>query len=227
MINLNQSEAPRGPRIALSDLEAWIVQPSCVLAVAAVCGVVAVLMRNLSLALLSVFSLTIGLFSGLALLAAVSHARIGIVSARAMGNSPSGAPEGRPVPGQNAVDVAMAIYGISKPADAEQPIFDSKLQDRGLTVKSSWFGKTQVYIGPSAFSSWSMLGSTLAHEVEIHCRQNFPLIFIKDQIGLDGTSDAEREAYRYEILNASRFGLNGRDTSLIAATVDYYYPRGK
>ncbi len=148
-------------------------------------------------------------------------------STRAMAHESEAPLEGRPVPGQEAIDLAMTHFKISRPSDANQPLFDPELKDRGLTVKSSWFGKTQVYIGPSAFANWAMLGSTLAHEVEVHCLQNFPMIFIKDRLGLDGTSDAEREAYRYEIANASRFGLSGRDTGLIAATVDYYYPRGK
>jgi hypothetical protein len=87
--------------------------------------------------------------------------------------------------------------------------------------------KTKVFVGPTAFSSWGMLGSTLAHEVEVHCRQNFPLIVLKDQLGLDGTVEAEREAYEYEIQNAGRFGLDHRDQNLIAATVEYYYPREK
>ncbi len=183
--------------------------------------------RSLSRVLLTLFSISIGFFSGFGLLAAASHARSGAVAARAIAHASVEAPEGQPVASQESIDLAMALYQISRPSDAIAPVFNPELKDRGLTVKSSWFGKTKVFIGPSAFVSWAMLGSTLAHEVEIHCRQNFPLIYLKDQLGLDGTSDAEREAYRHEILNASRFGLNGRDTGLIAATVDYYYPREK
>jgi len=183
--------------------------------------------RNLSRILLTCLCLTSGFVSGFGLLAAASHSRTSVVSVRAISADSDAPLEGRPVAGQEAIDLAMTYYKISKPSDANAPLFDSELKDRGLTVKSSWFGKTQVYIGPSAFANWAMLGSTLAHEVEVHCNQNFPMIFIKDRLGLDGTSDAEREAYRYEITNASRFGLSGRDAGLIAATVEYYYPRGK
>lgn len=185
------------------------------------------LTQNHSRILLTFLCLITGFFSGFGLLAAASQSRTSGVSVRAISSDSDVLLEGRPVAGQEAIDLAMAYYKISKPSDANHPLFDSELKDRGLTVKSSWFGKTQVYIGPSAFANWAMLGSTLAHEVEVHCRQNFPLIFIKDRLGLDGTSDAEREAYRYEITNASRFGLSGRDAGLIAATVEYYYPRGK
>jgi hypothetical protein len=196
-------------------------------------GVDAVLNRNLSRVLVALFSLTAGFSSGFALVAAMSHVRSGHASAKTISAMRSGgaaqvaAPEGRPVPGQEAIDQAMETYSIAKPDDADHPIFDPELKDRGLTVKSTWLGKTQVYIGPSAFTSWGMLGSTLAHEIEVHCRQNFPVIFMRDQLGLNGTAEAEREAYRYEIQNAARFGLSGRDTNLIAATVEYYYPRGK
>lgn len=185
------------------------------------------LKRNLSRVFLALLSLSAGFFSGFALVAVASHARSGHVSAKAIEAGDLSVPEGRPMPGQEAIDLAMEIYNISRPADAEHPVFDAELKDRGLTVKSSWLGKTQVSIGPSAFSSWGMLGSTLAHEVEIHCRQNFAMIYMRDQLGLNGTAEAEREAYRHEILNAERFGLSGRDRTLITATVEYYYPRGK
>lgn len=197
------------------------------LVVAVVAGVDAVPNLSRSHILVTFLCLVAGFFSGFGLLVVASHARSKDAPARAISREFDAPLEGRPVVGQEAIDLAMNFYKISKPADANQPVFDPELKDRGLTVKSSWFGKTQVYIGPSAFANWAMLGSTLAHEVEVHCRQNFPMIFIKDRLGLDGTSDAEREAYRYEISNASRFGLSGRDAGLIAATVEYYYPRGK
>ncbi|NDE15432.1 hypothetical protein EBZ80_10930 [bacterium] len=183
--------------------------------------------RNLSRVLVTLISLTAGFSSGFGLVAAVSQARGAHASAKTLSAEAVAIPEGHPVPGQEAIDHAMEIFKISRPDDAERPVFDPGLTDRGLTVKSSWLGKTQVYIGPSAFTSWGMLGSTLAHEVEVHCRQNFPVIFMRDQLGMNGTAEAEREAYRYEIQNAARFGLSGRDTKLIAATVEYYYPRGK
>ncbi len=183
--------------------------------------------RNLSRVLVTLISLTAGFFSGFGVVAAVSQARSAHASAKTISAGPVAVPEGHPVPGQEAIDQAMEIFKIAKPDDASHPVFDPELKDRGLTVKSSWLGRTQVFIGPSAFTSWGMLGSTLAHEVEVHCRQNFPVIFMRDQLGMDGTAEAEREAYRYEIQNAARFGLNGRDTNLIAATVEYYYPRGK
>lgn len=185
------------------------------------------LKKRLSWFILSSISLSSGFLAGFGILILASQSR----ASTRLGAIPHASsvmlPAGTPEPGQEAVDLAMAVFKISRPENAAMPVFDPDLKDRGLTVKTSWTSKTKVYVGPSAFSSWGMLGSTLAHEIEVHCRQNFPLIVLKDQLGLDGTADAEREAYAYEIRNAARFGLDNRDQNLIAATVKYYYPREK
>jgi hypothetical protein len=81
-----------------------------------------------------------------------------------------------------------------------------------------------VLIGPAAFDSWALLGSTLAHEILVHCQQNFFLISVMDLLHLDGTGAAERQAYEYELSHAQQFGLSEDDQELVAATVAYYYP---
>ena len=133
-------------------------------------------------------------------------------------------PTTRPKPGQAAVDLAIAMYGIQIPKSAMHPKFDSELADRGLTTRGAFMEKSEVTIGTAAFTSWALLGSTLAHELEIHCNQNFFLIYAFDLIGLDGTGEAERIAYAHELNHAKRFGLKKFDTNLIADTVAYYYP---
>lgn len=133
-------------------------------------------------------------------------------------------PIGKPSLGQESINIAISVFSIDVPASANYPKFRSQLTDRGLSTREPWAKRINVDIGPSAFTSWALLGSTLAHELEVHCTQNFLLINLLDTIGLDGTGAAERQAYMHEINNAKRFNLGKNDTELIAATMNYYYP---
>jgi hypothetical protein len=133
-------------------------------------------------------------------------------------------PETPPPVTQSAIDLALQLYGIEVPATAEHPTLDLALADRGLTTRGALMDKAIVTIGPAAFTSWGLLGSTLAHELEVHCRQNFLFIHVMDLVGLDGTGEAERQAYQHELRNAHRFGLDIVDSELIADTMNYYYP---
>jgi len=133
-------------------------------------------------------------------------------------------PAGLPRPSQKSIEIAMTLYGIEVPDTAVRPRFSQQLADRGLSMREPWDDKIKVEIGPSAFTSWALLGSTLAHELEVHCKQNFVMINFLDSIGLDGTGEAERQAYMYELHNARRFGLEKYDVDLILATMNYYYP---
>ena len=132
-------------------------------------------------------------------------------------------PPGPPALSQKSIDLALTIYGINVPATAAYPVFNRNLDDRGLSSTFAWDDKIHVEIGPSAFASWGMLGSTLAHELEVHCLQSFTLISIMDILNLDGTARAERQAYLHELRNAQRFGLSATSKELIASTMDYYY----
>ena len=134
------------------------------------------------------------------------------------------APASPPPLDQASIDLAIVLYGIQIPAGAEYPVFDAALGDRGLTTRSTFMTKARVTVGPSAFESWGLLGSTLAHELEVHCNQNFLMIYLMDLSGLDGTSEAERQAYLHELRNAKRFNLARADTDLIADTMEFYYP---
>ena len=60
-----------------------------------------------------------------------------------------------------------------------------------------------IVLGPRAFKSWSWLGSTLGHEIEVHWAQ------FKALGPLTGDQDRflrELEAHRYNLANAARFG---------------------
>ena len=136
-------------------------------------------------------------------------------------------PKTKPPVGQKSIDLALIMFGIEVPLNVSHPLYDPELTDRGLTIRGAFMEKIDVTIGRSAFSSWSLLGSTLAHELEVHCRQNFFFIYAMDMIGMDGTGEAERQAYTHELANARRFGMALRDEDLIADTVAFYYPEGK
>lgn len=132
--------------------------------------------------------------------------------------------DGVPSPTQSSIDRAIAFYQIKVPSNVKGPGVDMTLTDRGLTTRRGALSKINVTIGPDAFSSWAMLASTISHEVEVHCRQNFFAIHLMDMAGMDGTGQAEREAYAHELNSAARFGLSPYDQDLIRSTSDYYYP---
>ncbi len=133
----------------------------------------------------------------------------------------------KPSVSQKSIDEAIKRFNIVIPSNTNYPTLDKTLEDRGLTTLNCRFCKLEVTIGPAAFSSWAMLGSTLAHELEVHCKQNFSLIRIKDVFGYRGSDMAEREAYLYEIANAKRFGSSADELTSIADTMNYYYPEVK
>jgi hypothetical protein len=146
---------------------------------------------------------------------------------RSMGAIKVTPPAGAPKPSQESVDLAIAMFGIEIPPSALHPEFDPKLEDRGLTTRATFMDRAKVTIGPAAFASWGLLGSTLAHELEVHCNQSFAVIWLLDLLRMDGVAVAEREAYQYEIAGAERFSLDASDVQLISETVEYYYPEEK
>jgi len=97
------------------------------------------------------------------------------------------------------------------------------LDYRGLTIPGNIIYKTKILLGPEAFVSWGILGSTLAHEIEIHCKQNVYLIILKDLLNLDGTKYAEREAYSHEINNKERFNLTDEEVNSIEEVMNQFY----
>jgi hypothetical protein len=130
----------------------------------------------------------------------------------------------RPPVNQDSIEKAIKFFEIRMPKNVKGPFLDEKLDDRGMTVRNGVVSDVTVYIGPEAFTSWALLGSTLAHEIEVHCRQNFLAIHFQNLAGFDGIGDAEREAYSYELNNSRRFGLSEFDQHLIRSTMTYYYP---
>lgn len=163
------------------------------------------------------------------------------------------APEASPDFNQESVDIAMVMFSIDHPHTVDSPRYDPALEDRGLTTGGLILPHKTVTVGLTAFTSWAVSGSTLAHEIEIHVDQSFFKIVAtdylmgwqmsarrlagksvpalkpsaKESFENDGTWAAEREAYMYEIRNAKRFGLTNEELSSIWRVMDFYYPNRK
>ncbi|BBH52089.1 hypothetical protein JCM31447_05260 [Fluviispira sanaruensis] len=145
---------------------------------------------------------------------------------------PSTAPEKN----NQCILLAMALFSIDKNKNSMQPVYDPSLNVRGLTSGMIFSPKKNIYIGDEAFENWGLLGSTLAHEVEIHGNQSFVEIeFInflyhyvyefkynlllhlinKSDVQYKnkkiGTIKAEKEAYKYELKSKNRFSLNAQN----------------
>lgn len=134
-----------------------------------------------------------------------------------------------PQKNNNSIWIAMKMYNIELPKNTKKPYFSEDTTDRATTTFSDNIYEAiskeaiEVKIGPSAFTSWAILGSTIAHEVEIHCNQSPLLIIAQDYLNLNGTANAERKAYIHEILHADRFGLKTIELLEIKATLQIYY----
>ena len=172
------------------------------------------------------FLIKIGFALGLSAVVGYAHTQVAEQRAfnRALTEVAVEAPPSVPSMNQESIDLALVLYSITVPLSAHHQIYDPTLQDRGLTSRRAFMDKAQVSIGSAAFTSWALLGSTLAHELEIHCQQNFLTIYVMDLLGMDGTAAAERQAYMHEIDNAKRFGTSTVDAAMIADTVQFYYP---
>jgi len=132
-------------------------------------------------------------------------------------------PPGAPSAGQASIDLAVIMFGIKVPPNVTGPTFDPSVRDRGITTTNPFFVNSVVRIGPAAFDSWSILASTLAHELEIHCNQRMVFVLALDRLGFDGILAAEQQAYRYELRNAQRFGTNEIDRQAIEDTMNMEY----
>ncbi|NBO37970.1 hypothetical protein EBU99_05245 [bacterium] len=162
-------------------------------------------------------------------------------------------PKGEPAQDQESIETALTMYSIQVPETVDGPIFDMGLADRGLTTGGLILPQKKVSVGPAAFTSWAVLGSTLAHEIEVHVPQSFFKVVAQDHLvhwsflarsslgrfitalkptakeafENDGTWKAERDAYMHEIKNAKRFGLSADELRSIWRVMDYYYPNAK
>lgn len=121
-----------------------------------------------------------------------------------------------PPPSDAAIATSLAHFGIETRSHVTVQ-FAPELTERGRTQWQVTSQDVQVLIGPAAFSSWGLLGSTLAHELEVHCQQNLTMIGVFEWLGLPARQSAEDEAYRYELSQAQRFGLDAAEVHQIKA----------
>ena len=143
------------------------------------------------------------------------------------------------------IDLALALFSINIPENTIYPVYSPDLPYRGLTTGDALFPTKHVFIGDMAFTSWSILGSTLGHEIEIHCNQSFlkieflnflylimkypeelitkifPSISMQkyDNLGY-GSYLAEKEAYSYEVKSKRRYHLNTNEVIAIKNTLE-------
>ena len=120
--------------------------------------------------------------------------------------------------------IAISAYSIKIPEHIQYVKFNKDLMDRGMII-GDWSNKNaKIYIGQPAFSSWAILGSTIAHEAEVHGSQSFLAIGLLDLIFNRGIISAETVAYNYEISNSKRFGLSKKEIAEIEHTKNHHFP---
>ncbi|MDY7041411.1 MAG: hypothetical protein SVX38_11160, partial [Chloroflexota bacterium] len=105
-----------------------------------------------------------------------------------------------------AIRRVLKQQGMEMPSTVESITYDPALNRSGRTTPLEG-GRTAITIGPKAFSSKSQLASTLGHEL-VHARQVF-----EEEAGIRVYDWAgwEMEAYGWEIVNAYRTGLSGKE----------------
>ncbi|WP_397600482.1 hypothetical protein [Silvanigrella sp.] len=154
-------------------------------------------------------------------------------------------PKEVPTNSNDNIDLAMALFSIDIDENIENPIYNDELPYRGLTLGNAFSKNKQVLIGKMAFESWGILGSTLAHEIEIHGKQSFleieilnylytlkrvpEKLFVNfyhntsklnyDNLGY-GSYMAEKEAYNHELDSKKRFNLNNNEIYAIRYTLE-------
>jgi hypothetical protein len=142
-----------------------------------------------------------------------------------------------PVCGEQAIQTAISIFSID--TSGANICFDPTIWDRGI-ITLGMDGRMQVDIGTPACSSWASLGSTIAHETEVHAKQVWAVgiainvvsraincfrgVRIADHEEPVGSTRFEREAYLFEIESRDRFGLSDDEVDSIFSTMNFYYP---
>ena len=125
---------------------------------------------------------------------------------------------------RESIETAIAAYQIKKPLTCKIDTIDHTRSDiRGVTERTAWWQPASITLTPAAFVSWGVLGSTLAHEIEVHCNQAFAVIHILNLISPElGTALAEISAYQHEINHQQRFGLSEREVEDVKLSQDPY-----
>ena len=115
----------------------------------------------------------------------------------------------RPSVSMESIHIAMHRYNIQYPSGSyceyPQISYDLGPGVRGVVRENIPMVSAGVYIGPAAFSSWAILGSTLAHEIEVHCSQDLLHISLMMMLMPHSSRNIETEAYLHELHGKNRF----------------------
>ena len=130
-----------------------------------------------------------------------------------------------PLTSDESIQIALKQFKIEVPENVTVRYAGFKENVRGHTIENEKNGQNKtVLIYDLAFSSWAVLGSTLAHEIEVHVKQDFSYIRKKNAVFKNnyGQNRAEVEAYQYELDNSERFSLNNEEKENIENLLDEY-----
>lgn len=114
---------------------------------------------------------------------------------------------------QAAIQRAVATYGIDvgRVPDGVNYSSAGAMRGRDGATYVDRDGTVRVQIGDTAFRSAAWLGSSIAHEVEVHVNRQLAASPPDARAG-EMVGD-EIEAYDFEIASAARFGLNDQELS--------------
>lgn len=117
----------------------------------------------------------------------------------------------------DAIYKALDVYGI----DASHVTELTYVPELGAAAEM--FTDGRVRVGDGAFKSAAWLGSTLAHEIEVHLNGQF--LAGRWYTGPMGSNVHHVEAYDHEIANATRFGLSKEELASLTRRRNAHYLR--
>lgn len=122
---------------------------------------------------------------------------------------------------QQAIDLAIDVYKIDV-SKVSSVLYNPEVDDEGLTTPTTDECETPlVEIGDGAFRSPGWLGSSLAHEVEVHVnKQQRHLCHYADPLT---KALFEVEAYDFELSRVERFGTDQRELAELGARRKRHY----
>ncbi len=128
---------------------------------------------------------------------------------------------------QTAIGRAIAAYRIDvshlRVGVSYSPHGDMREREGATYVDED--GTVRVEIGDEAFASPARLGSTIAHEVEVHVNRQITKGVYCPSTDEQGTLLQEVEAYDHELASKDRFGLGADELKLLKQRRASYYRR--
>jgi hypothetical protein len=118
---------------------------------------------------------------------------------------------------QAAIEHAIVAYGIDVSAVPSGVHYSphGAMRDREGVTLVDRDGTLRVLVGDLAFGSAGWLGSTIAHEVEVHVNRQIAKGAQARAGDEQGQSIDEVEAYDFELAGQARFGLGGDEQRLV------------